>query len=269
MIFLKDSIGFLNKLSLYAILFTLSVCSSNALQLPSSEINNSLQQKAMPELGEGQLARILSRYYNIGLGGLKAWEKINSLKISGTLTFAQGPLELYAYQRKPNLYKLNLRKDQLEMVLSHDGDNAWQKKPGQTPEYMPSGQARGFKHGSIFGNYLLYPHASGKEIIYIGTVTIDGEHCHHVRVRLQTKFQVDYFFSVHSYLNVKVDHTDLLSGNTNSIFYRDYIRVAGIPIPTLTENHESGKWMSTLSIDEVKPNLGLAPWIFRMPKLVE
>ena len=269
MIFLKHSVYFLNKFGLYAVLFTISIGSSNGLQLPSSEINSSLQKKAMPDLGEGQLARILSRYYNIGLGGLKAWEKINSLKISGTLIFAQGPLELQAYQRKPNLYKLNLRKDQLEMVLSHDGENAWQRKPGQAPEYMPSGQARDFKHGSIFGDYLLYPHASGKEIKYMGTVTIDEEHCHHVRVQLQTEFQVDYFFSVHSYLNVKVDHTDLLSGNTNSIFYRDYIRIAGIPVPTLTENHESGKWMSTLRIDEAKPNLGLAPWIFSIPKLVE
>ena len=265
----KHSMGLLVKIGICVVLFASGTSVGNAVQLPSIEIDSSLPRKAMPELGESQLARILSRYYNIGLGGLKTWEQINSLKITGTLTLAEGPLKLYAYQRKPNLFKLTLCRGEFEMVLGYDGETAWRIKPGQSPEHMPAKQARSFIHNSIFGNYLLYPHTNGKKIEYIGTVTVDKEHCHHIRVQLNNDYQVDYFFSVSSYLDVKVIHTDLQSGSTNSIFYRDYIRVSGIPISTYSQNYEGDKWQSTLRIEDVKHNLGLTPWIFRIPKLAE
>ncbi len=238
----------------------------DVLEMPADQITVILRQTAMPELGEGRLAKILTRYYTEGLGGQENWEKISSLKVSGTLTLEGGEFELNAYQKKPDLIKMTIRGNQSDLTLGYDGELAWQHLPGrgQRPEPMPADEARRFIHGAHFGNHLLYPFAIGKSIEYIDTVPVEGNICHQLRVTLDTGYQVDYFIDIRSYLEVKVLNTDLINETTNSVVYRDYIREFGMPIAKQVESFENGEWVSSLTLEEVKVNSGVIPWMFKM-----
>jgi hypothetical protein len=236
------------------------------LKMPADQITVVLRQTPMPELGEGRLAKILTRYYQEGLGGPEHWEKISSLKVSGTLTLHDGEYELNAFQKKPDLIKMTIRANQRELVLGHDGEVAWQKLPGRESkaEPMPEAEARRFKHSAYFGNHLLYPFASGKQIQYIDTVPVEGAICHQIRVTLDSGYQVDYFIDIRSYLELKVLNMDLRNETTNSVVYKDYIREFGMPIAKQVESYENGEWVSSLTLDEVKVNAGVIPWMFEM-----
>jgi hypothetical protein len=153
-----------------------------------------------------------------------------------------------------------------DLTLAYDGETAWQNLPGKKTEAEPmaADEARRFKHSAHFGNHLLYPFAEGKTIEYIDTVPVEGNICHQIRVVLDTGYQVDYFIDIRTYLEIKVLNTDLLNNMTNSVVYKDYIREFGMPIAKLVESYEGDEWVSELTLDEVKVNAGLVPWMFKM-----
>lgn len=238
----------------------------DTLQSPAEEISIILRQTPMPELGNGRLAKILTRYYIEGLGGSENWKEISSLKVSGTLKLKDGEFELNAYQKKPDLIKMTIRGNQGDLVLGYDGEIAWQEMPGRDaiPQPMAAAEARRFKHSAHFGNHLLYPYASGKTIEYIDTVPAEGNVCHQIRVVLDTDYQIDYFIDIRTYLEIKVVNTDLLQGKTNSVIYKDYIREFGMPIAKQVESYENGEWVSSLTLEHVKVNSGVVPWMFKI-----
>ena len=238
----------------------------DTLRMPTDQIDVTMQESPMPDLGEGRLAKILSHYYIKGLGGPEKWDQISSLKVSGTLKLEHGEFELNAYQKKPDLMKMTIRDNRSDFVLAFDGTTAWQKISGRKtePEPMEKAKARRFIHSAHFGNYLLYPYANGKEIQYIDTVPTEGSICHQIRVTLDSGYQIDYFIDIRIYLELKTIHTDLRSGIVTSIVYKDYVRELGMPIAHQIESFENGKWVSSLTLHELKVNAGLMPWMFKM-----
>ena len=239
------------------------------LSLPKEDLNVTVRKTAMPVLGEGRIAEILGRYYRDGLGGAENWEKIVSLNLSGELKTKEGKLTLNAYQKKPNLIKMNLFRESVRngMTLAYDGKVAWKRTGRQgEAERMAEGEARRFIHSARFGNYLLYPFAEGKRISLVDTVPVEGAICHQIRVELDTGYQVDYFIDIRSYLEIKVVNRDLRNGRVNSVVYKDYIREFGMPIAKKVESREEGEWVSSLVVEEVKVNSGVMPWMFHMPE---
>ena len=241
----------------------------NVLSLPPKELNVIVRSRAMPELPETRVGKILSRYYKEGLGGTENWDKIVSLNVIGKIKTQQGVLELNAYQKKPNYMKLNLFAEAAQngLVLAYDGKVAWKQESSRAkPELMTDKEARRFIHSAHFGNYLLHPFAEGKRIRFIDTVPVEGTICHQIRVNLDTDYQVDYYIDIRSYLEIKVVNTDLRTGKVNSIIYKDYIRESGMPIAKKVESREDGKWVSSLVLEEWKLNSGVMPWMFHLPE---
>ena len=153
------------------------------------------------------------------------------------------------------------------IILAYDGKLAWQKMGvNATPQPMVEAESRRFIHSSLFGNHLLYPFAEGKTIRYIDTVPVEGTICHQIRVTLDTEYQVDYFIDIRTFLEKKVQNTDLRTNKSNSVIYKDYTREYVMPIARKVDSMEEGKWVSTMIVEEVKVNLGLMPWMFDLPK---
>ena len=238
----------------------------DTLTMPTEQTNAIIQQSPMPDLGKGRLARILTRYYNDGLGGAEQWDQISSLKLNGTLKLEEGVFELNAYQKKPDLIKMMIRDNRSHQVLVYDGTNAWKKITGSKTEPVPmtESEARRFKHSSLLGSHLLYPYARGKEIEYVDTVPTEGYICHQIRVTLDSGYQVDYFIDIRTYLQRKAVHLDLRSGLVNSIVYKNYVRELGMPIAKEVESFENGEWVSSLTLNDFKVNSGVMPWMFKM-----
>ncbi|MFQ3223807.1 MAG: hypothetical protein ACI8Z5_000046 [Lentimonas sp.] len=252
-------------LSLLCVSAEVAAASVNAV---GEGANVVLRQTAMPEMGVDRLGSILNRYYNEGLGGAANWDKVVSLRIAGRLTLAGGEFEFNAYQKKPHYMKMTIYGDRRDIRIGYDGSVAWQmmQRGPNTAEEMDPVKARRFKHGARFGNFMLYPYASGKRMEYLDTVPVDGTICHQIRVTLDSEYQVDYFVDIRTYLEIKVVNTDLRTGEANSVVYENYIREFGMPIAQKIVSYEDDVWVSTLELDEVKVNSGIMPWMFKMPK---
>ncbi|MGB0744964.1 MAG: hypothetical protein ACPGSB_10620 [Opitutales bacterium] len=223
----------------------------------------------MPELGDNRIGKILTRYYQAGLGGKENFDRLESLNMLGKIKTESGELLLSVWHKKPEYIKMELthEKTQSRVTLAFDGKVAWKQEGKRAePTPMTKSEARRFIHSSRFGNYLLYPFAQGKRIRLIDTVPVEGSICHQIRVELDTEYQVDYFIDIQTSLEVKVVNKDLRTGSVNSMVYRDYTRDYGVPIARKVESKEEGKWVSTLILEEIKLNTGIMPWMFHMPE---
>ena len=241
----------------------------NTLKITEDQITMILRQTAMPELGEGRLARILTSYYIEGLGGADRWSQISSLKLSGTLKLESGDFDLNTYQKKPDLLKVTVRRTSSTLVLAYDGETAWQQLPkdGAKPELMGKAEARDFIHNAKFHNHLLYPFAFGKKIKYMDIVSVEGHVCHQVRVTLDSDYQFDYFIDSRSNFMVQVIANDLLDQTTQRSVFKDYVRAPdeqGMPVARKVESYENGGLVSTATIDEISVNAGIPSWMFEM-----
>jgi len=228
-----------------------------------------LRQTAMPVLDETHLGKILNRHYNQGLGGPENWEKIESLRVTGSLYVGDRELEMAAYQKKPNLIKMTLVSKNGSLILGYDGEQAWRHLPNTKDESaapMVSEEARRFVHVSSFGNFLLYPYRLGKTISFIDTVPLNGNICHQIRVTLETDFQIDYYIDIRTYLETKVVNFDIENQRTNSIIFSDYRWEAGMPVAQKVVNYENGQVVSQIDIEEVQVNTGVMPWMFKIPR---
>lgn len=252
-----------------AVLLSAAQVSAEVLAYPDGEAPLSLRQTPMPELDAStKLGKILTRYYLEGLGGPKHWDKIESLRVSGTIVVAEDKLAISAYQKKPSYIKMELESESGHVVrLGYDGKVAWRRYgESQEARLMDEAEARRFIHSAHFGNHLLYPFANSKQIEYIDTVPLESALCHQIRVTLGTGYVVDYFIDIRRYLEVKVVNTDTQTGLVSEVIYEDYIRDFGMPIAKRVRNYENGELISTLELSEVKVNTGIMPFMFHMPK---
>ncbi|MGC6455447.1 MAG: hypothetical protein ACON46_02835 [Coraliomargaritaceae bacterium] len=253
--------------------FSLWLCSLQAgeeLQWSKDELlGNSVRKMPMPDTGDTRIGKILTRFYNKGLGGPENWDTIITMRSSGVLRLASGDsMEIEVYQRKPNLIKVVLRdKGRAVLTLSYNGELAWRQ--GVDPEdvqLMDEKEARRFIHSSFFGSYLLYPYAPGKKIEYLETLPVEQTVCHKLRVHLDTDYQVDYYIDVSNYHELRVENLDVHSGMKNTVHYYDYTVVSGMPMAMRVENYEEEKLLSTLELKDYKVNIGIMPWMFDLPK---
>ena len=240
------------------------------LEWPADQILlQEVRETPMPDTGDSRIGKILNRFYKKGLGGRDNWESIISMRSRGVIRLESGvEMDIEVYQRKPDQLKLALLNEErsLGVSMAYDGEMAWKQVNGAAkPEPMDPEEARRFIHSSIFGNHLLFPFALGKKIEYLETIPVEETICHKVRVHLDTGYQVDYYIDVSNYHELRLENLDLSTGKVNTIHYRDYTVVSGMPMAMQLENYEDGQLVSMLELSDFKVNVGIMPWMFRMP----
>lgn len=240
-----------------------------ALAQVDAEAATPASAKPMAEVPDKRLNRVLQRYYQDALGGEETWGRLLSLRIDGRIVTPEGAFDLRAYQKKPDLLKMTLKRDDLAIVLGYDGENTWKIEPGRDPGTavpMEPAEARRFIHNARFDTYLLYPLAPGKSIEYVGLAEENGASFHHVRVTLESGFVMEYFLDLTAFLVHKVISRDTLDESVNAIEYFDYTRVLGKPMARRLVNSENGRFTSEFTVDRIAPNLGMARWMFEPPR---
>lgn len=221
--------------------------------------------KPMPEVPDPRLNRILQRYYEEALGGEEKWRRLESLRIQGVLTNADGEFALKAYHKKPDFLKMTLTSPDAALVLGYDGVTAWKAfgGPGQGRAVpMDDGEARQFVFNARFDTYLVYPLASGKTVEYVDFIPTEGEESHHLRVSLDNGFVVDYFLDITSFLVGRAIISDLRTGTVNTIEYHDYRPVRDTFIAHHVVSRKNGVFNSELRIEKIEPNIGMMTWMF-------
>ncbi len=253
------------------LLIPLILAATPSLCESQSEFNADvwLRANAM-ETVEGRLGRVLSRYYEGGLGGADVYERVESFRFEGVYRTEAGEFPIRVFKKKPNLIKISITlPGQNSWTMGYNGKVAWQQRPDVnegSPEKMDAAQRDRFLVDSVFISHLLYPKLPWKEIELVDTVPLDGRVCHKIAVQLPGNYVVTYFVDVRSNKKYSVVTTDKSTGRVTTSKLEDFVSVGGMPINRRAINIEDGEVTSTIEIDRIETNVGLATWIFDMPE---
>lgn len=243
---------------------------ADVLSLPeNAEVDAAVRQEAMPEdLGDSEVARILERYYEVGLGGPEAWAELESLKLTGRLKHRAGMYEFQTLTKKPDLCKQQLSSSRrVHCLKGYDGQIAWRMRSSDAPvTRMAPHEQLYYRLNAQMGSQLLYPFAEGKRIELINTVPWKGQICHQIRVDFKGKpIEITYLIDVSELYERRRTYRNLEDDTTLTVEFDDFRDVSGVPIAFRETHYRSGRWVSTMQIENVRMNAGVMPWMFDLP----
>lgn len=259
------------KLSVSLLLACVGLCATlragEILERPAV-MTDALLAEAMPKHTNSELGRLLNRYYRNGVGTPEAWEQLNSLRMSGTMEREAGNYELEEWQKKPFLWRQELRAEGAVKLRGFDGEIAWKRFNPEEPAEAYSGvrgQAIGLN--ATLGSHLLYPFEAGKQIELVETLPVKGRIWHRIRVTFEANpMVVEYMIEVPGYRERKRSY---LTDEGEELFAAEwsaYKSVAGIQVPYKRVYYRHEAVAATVQLDFAKPNCGLVPWMFRIPE---
>lgn len=230
-------------------------------------ITQSLIDSPMPMLKNSKLGKLLTRYYNKCLGGADNWQTIKSIKISANLDTIMGIYQYEAFIKNPNLYKISISSEGSTDIVAFDGNSKWQKHSTEEEDFFPeiSPEMKRTIYEPELATFLLYPLQKGKAFQYIGTVREFNTVCHHLRLFSEQGYLIDYFIDVESYFIVTVQIIDTLKEFSPVLIrYSDHRLVEGVYFAHNIESFLDGQWDSTLNVQSITFNSGVANWMFNL-----
>jgi hypothetical protein len=168
------------------------------------------------------LDRILDRY-EAAVGGRKAWDKLTSRVIKGTMVISSSGQVwiLEVYQQDPDKY-LNVTTipPQHKIELGFNGVVGWSKDSVQGARKLTGLQLDMAKHMSLFNEEVKLRDAFPK-MEFLGTERIDGRNSYAVRTTTAEGYTGTMYFDTESGLRVRVTSTNV-KGQTYDDFIEKY-----------------------------------------------
>lgn len=205
-------------------------------------------------------------------GGLEAWRKVHSMRLSGQMDVGQGmqvPFTLLL--KRPRMMRLDFLFDGQMVAQAYDGKTGWKRRPylGRGGyELMTAEEVETAAGQSELDGPLIDYEAKGHKVEVVGQETVEGREAYKLAVTLSTGVVRHLYVDAESALEVKVDGTRTMRGQDRKMetLYRDYKTVQGLLIPhTLETKVEGAPSSNELVIEGVELNPDLADALFAPP----
>ena len=183
--------------------------------------------------------KVVAQYVKAA-GGSKALSKIQTLKLEGTFTSADGKAGTYTLDIKlPNRYYLELLADEKSWIEAYNGKSAWHQTAGGElgtlvgPEGMQLEAA-----AQYYNSHLVNPKKSKMAVTFVGHAQVRGKDALQLELTAATGIKRQVFFDSETHLIVKEAAT--VGGVEEQILYGDYRAVESIKLPYKIEFDRGG-----------------------------
>jgi hypothetical protein len=143
------------------------------------------------------LPELLDQYYD-AIGGLEAWEALDTVKLSGTMSMGpqlEAPFTMY--QKRPDKLRLEFEVQGMTGIQAFNGEGGWMFLPfmGRTePEAMPEEMASQFREQADLEGPLVNWQDKGHELELEGVETVEGTEAYKLKVTLAPDADVRYYY---------------------------------------------------------------------------
>lgn len=216
--------------------------------------------------------QVLERYYE-AVGGLEAWDAVESLKATGTITLGQGMQAPFTVlSKRPKKVRIEFEVQGMEGVQAYDGETAWMFMPfgGQTePQKMSGSQATNLQEEADFDGPLMGWEEEGHEVTLMGKDTVDGTAAYRLDVKRANGRVQRYYLDAEYFLPIKITGTREIQGA--EVEYEtdlgDYKQVGALMMAHSIESSPAGGsgGGQSVRIDSVELNHTVPDSVFTMP----
>ena len=209
-------------------------------------------------------------------GGLETWQKIKSLKISGSYSgfskvspFALHRERLDASPRKAAKYHLDYVLDGRQMTLGYDGRTAWWINLWQGAPWaqqIGGHDLKVFMQDVDFESPFFDYQAKGYRVELLGEGDLDGQKALKLELTRPDASVETWYLDPETYLEIGYDAvgSDFGTPQPQRAFIEDFREVNGVMMPHYIEK----QWYTRLRImevEDVQTNLEIADELFHMP----
>ena len=181
------------------------------------------------------LDEVLANYYE-AIGGLEAWQSVESIRLSGTLSLAQGmELPFVNTQKRPGKVRQEFTMQGMTGVMAGDGETFWLHMPfmGQAaPEAMPAEQIKGMKRQSDIEGPLVGWEEKGHTVELVGKEDLEGTEVFNIKVTRDTGDVEHHYLDAEYFIPLQAEWTEAAQGQEMQItvVFGDYKDVDGLMI---------------------------------------
>ncbi|MEZ5330910.1 MAG: hypothetical protein R2991_02400 [Thermoanaerobaculia bacterium] len=220
------------------------------------------------------LPELLDNYYD-AIGGLEAWDALETVKVTGKMTMGPGleaPFTLY--HKLPEKMRLEFEVQGMTGVQALDGDQGWMYLPfmGRTEaEPMPEEMAAEFRKQVDLAGPLVHWQDKGHEVELEGVEQVEGTEAYKLKVTLAPSGDVRYYYLDSEYfIPIKMTGKTEIQGSEADfeVTLSDYKEVEGtdIMMPHSIEQRQVGApGGQTITIEDVEVGVDIPDSQFEMP----
>ncbi len=212
------------------------------------------------------------------IGGKEKLAAVKSKKMIGR-TLMQGMEFPFTVQQKPpNLFRVDVSVQGIQVVQAFDGKTAWQISPqsGGKAEVMSPIQATTFRNQANFNGPLVDYKEMGFKAELVGKEEVEGTSVYHLKLApkndsvkaLYGDFTTHIYVDADTFLEMKMTITGEMEGNAFEvdIYPSDYRKVDGLILPHSIEIKSGGQTITQQVIDKIELNVDVADSLFKMPE---
>lgn len=220
---------------------------------------------------EPTVEEVLNRHYE-AIGGIDAWEAVESMRMSGRMTMGQGmeaPFTLVS--KRPNKARMEFTVQGMTGIQAFDGETAWMVMPfmgTSEPQRMPMDQAEALAEDSDFDGMLIDYEEKGHSIELAGMEQVDGTDAYLLDVTLAGGDVRHVYLDAESYVPIKITGRRAMQGTEIEFesILGDYRRIGDLLVAHSIENRAVGAPASQMmTIDSIAFDIPTPDSLFEMP----
>lgn len=222
------------------------------------------------------LDEVLNNYYE-AIGGLEAWQAVQSMKMTGKMMMGgmgiEAPFTVMA--KRPNMARIEFVFQGITGIQAYDGETAWQVMPftGNTdPEEVPDDQAEDLWETADVDGPLIGWEESGHTVELLGMEETEGTQAYKLKVTLNSGSVQYYYLDSEYFIPIRMEGVREVQGRTVEFetIVSDYKEVGGLMIAHSIEARPKGAPAGqAVTIDLVELNVEMADSLFVMPEKSE
>jgi outer membrane lipoprotein-sorting protein len=222
------------------------------------------------------LDEVLNNYYE-AIGGLDAWQSVQSMKMTGKMMMGGMGIEapFTAMAKRPNMARVEFVFQGITGIQAYDGETAWQVMPftGNTdPEEVPDDQAEDLWDQADVDGPLVGWEESGHTVELLGMEETEGTQAYKLKITMKSGTVQYYFLDAEYFVPIKMEGVRNVQGRTVELeqIVSDYKEVGGLMIPHSLEVRPKGAPAGqAFTIELVELNIEMADSLFVMPEKEE
>jgi outer membrane lipoprotein-sorting protein len=207
-------------------------------------------------------------------GGRAAIEKIEDMKVTGTIEVSQQELSVpfTQYKKEPDKRRIEMKVMNTVQVQVFDGKTAWELNPrtGKAVE-IPGEDAVDIKRGSLALGWILNPKKYGVTLAHKGREKIDGKYYIVLEQIYSDGGKVVNYVDPETYLIFKIKSKildEMMVEVETETFLSDYKSVKGYVMAHTMTSYLRGKEYMRIIFKKVKLNTRLPNHLFIMQKRI-
>lgn len=205
-------------------------------------------------------------------GGLEKLRAVNSMKLTGTMSF--GPIEapFVMTKKRPESMKVDFTLQGITATQAYDGTSGWMVMPflgKKDPEAMSGDELKATREQADFDGPFIDYAKKGNKVELLGKGDVEGKPAYNIKLVTKEGTESVVSFDAESFLEIRIESKRMVQGQEvqTETSFGNYQDVNGLLFPFSLESKAKGAPSGqVITIESVELNPAVDDASFKMPE---